>query len=290
MRKLGIDIGGSSIKYAVFDKYSHCLESWSKETKPFATLDEFYNYLFDGLELSTIKTLGICAPGLISKDGVVEFIQTPNCMVLANSNMNQDVYSRTGFKVQVINDAKAAGMCEIKHGKAKDADSVVLYLIGTGIGGCIIVDQEIVNGHNGFAGEFSYQAIDEGSKYLQVGNQTSMSGLVRTYNNLGGQAKQGKDVFDAYLNHEDLARQAVDAWLRSLCSQLLTISSFINPEYICLGGSISKESWLIDLIDKEYKKGIREFLCTDKIMTQLSTCSFNQYTNCLGAVYKSEEY
>ena len=122
---LGIDIGGTFIKYALVDDNYNIINKWKVETIKFETKDEFYDYICSNIKYDLpFHTIGISAPGLINEKSEVKSLAAPNVIVMYNTNINDEIEKRTNKKVKSIHDAKAAGLCEFKIGNAKGTSSV----------------------------------------------------------------------------------------------------------------------------------------------------------------------
>ena len=130
---LGIDIGGTFIKYALMDKQYRIKDKWKIETIKYDTADEFYDYICSNIKLiDEIDVIGISAPGLIDKDSNVKSYAAPNVAIMYGTNINDEIKKRTHKKVSSINDAKSAGLCEFEIGNAKGSKSSAFLIIGTG--------------------------------------------------------------------------------------------------------------------------------------------------------------
>lgn len=291
MKKIGIDIGTKYIRYAVYENNLHRLECWKRETCHVDEPKAFYDYIFDQLDLSDIHQVGACISGLVSESGNVKFVHSANCEVLMESNINQELFNRSCFRVDTINDVRATALCELTYGEIRNVDSAYVYVVDREVGSCLILDGEIIEGYNSFAGDISYNVESNGEEIIQVGNQASMSGLIYTYNNLGeNQTEEVTEIFKAYRSGEVQAHQAIKRWILSIVTQLLNASFLYNPEVICFGGCIIKEMDMIDLIREEFQKNVVKLKLENQITTEIVVGSYDEYTNCLGAVLKSEEY
>ena len=287
---LGIDIGGTFIKYAIVDDNNEIVKAWKVPTIKFETKDEFYDYICLKIEKdSDFDAIGVSAPGLIDEESNVKSPAAPNVVVMYGTNINEEIGRRTGKKVSAINDAKAAGFCEFTIGNAKGTKSSAFLIIGTGTGGCVCDDKGVVFGKDSFAGEFHnlcFMNLKE-ERLDSMGDYSSMTGLLNMYNEGVGEeekVKYGKEVCERYLNGEEKAIKVIDKWTNFIIVQLLTMTSFYNPEVICLGGGISEEDWFLDIIKKKYKENCVKFFRADVITTEIKRCKYNNNANILGAI------
>ena len=287
---LGIDIGGTFIKYALMDKQYHNKDKWKIETIKYNTEDEFYDYICSNIKLiDEIDVIGISAPGLIDKDSNVKLYAAPNVAIMYGTNINDEIKKRTHKKVSSINDAKSAGLCEFEIGNAKGSKSSAFLIIGTGTGGCICDENGVVYGKDAFAGEFHNMPFvnDAIGGLAKMGDYASMTGLINIYNSkvdMGDQVQYGYEVCKKYLDGNKTAELSVDEWIINIVAQLIVITVFYNPEVICIGGGISEEDWFINKVEEQYKKTCIEYLEADFITTKIDRCKYNNDANILGAI------
>ena len=287
---LGIDIGGTFIKYALMDKQYHIKDKWKIETIKYNTADEFYDYICSNIKLiDEIDVIGISAPGLIDKDSNVKLYAAPNLAIMYGTNINDEIKKRTHKKVSSINDAKSAGLCEFEIGNAKGSKSSAFLIIGTGTGGCICDENGVVYGKDAFAGEFHNMPFvnDAIGGLAKMGDYASMTGLINIYNSkvdMGDQVQYGYEVCKKYLDGNKTAELSVDEWIINIVAQLIVITVFYNPEVICIGGGISEEDWFINKVKEQYKKTCIEYLEADFITTKIDRCKYNNDANILGAI------
>ena len=287
---LGIDIGGTFIKYALMDKRYRIKDKWKIETIKYDTADEFYDYICSNIKLiDEIDVIGISAPGLIDKDSNVKSYAAPNVAIMYGTNINDEIKKRTHKKVSSINDAKSAGLCEFEIGNAKGSKSSAFLIIGTGTGGCICDENGVVYGKDAFAGEFHNMPFvnDEIGGLDKMGDYASMTGLINIYNSkadMDEQVQYGYEVCKKYLDGNKTAELSVDEWIINIVAQLIVITVFYNPEVICIGGGISEEDWFINKVEEQYKKTCIEYLEAVFITTKIDRCKYNNDANILGAI------
>lgn len=281
---LGIDIGGTFIKYALVEKDYTITKKWKKETKLCETKDEFYDYLCEGLKELEVECIGVSAPGVIDSDSTVLSKAARNVQIMMHHSVNEEIQSRTGIKTATMNDAKAAGYCELMIGNGKGTSSSVYFVIGTGIGGCVCDRDGVIQGVNNIAGEFSNIPMGYANgKILGLSNLASMSALIDIYNSMSEtQLTYGTEVCERYLANEEAAMKAMDQWCLNICLGLFSVVIFYNPEVICLGGGISEEDWFIDKVRDTWNRLERPF--KDLTTTKIDRCLYNNDANLLGAV------
>ena len=290
MYNLGIDIGGTFIKYALVDESYKIMDKWKIETLKFEAKDELYDYICNNIKnIDDVEVIGISAPGVIDEEANVKSYAAPNLRIMYGTNIVDEIQNRTNKKVAAINDAKAAGLCEFEIGNAKDSKSSAFLILGTGTGGCICNENGVIYGKDSFAGEFHKLPFINFSngKMDNMGDYASMTALISIYNdkvNENDKIKYGHEVCNRYFEGDTTAKEAVDQWIDNILVQLITITVFYNPEVICIGGGISEEEWFINKIKDKYREEcIRHTEC-DVITTKIDRCKYNNDANILGAI------
>ena len=293
---LGIDIGGTFIKYALADEKYNIVDRWKAKAIKLDSVQEFYDYICSNIkDLNTIKNIGISAPGLIDKNSNVKSYAAANVCIMKDSNVNLEIGKRTNKKVATINDAKAAGLCEFKMGNAKGSRSSAFLIIGTGAGGCLCDEKGVIYGKDCFAGEFHHLPFinAETGKIDRLGDYSSMVALIKIFNEKvtsEDKAIYGSEVCDKYLNGDKIAKEAVNEWINNISVQLLAITVFYNPEIICIGGGISEEAWFIEAVKEKFQSICKGYFGdAEFITTKIEKCNFNNDSNLLGAIINVNE-
>lgn len=291
--KLAIDIGGTFIKYAYVDQYYKITKQWKKPTGNFETTTEFYDYLCEDLKTDEFDCVGVSAPGLIDRNSLVKTKAAKSVSAMFKTVINDEVSKRLNCFTSSINDAKAAGLCELKIGNAQDSKSSGYIIIGTGVGGCICNATDVIYGEDGFAGEIHFIPYydPKEDKVLKLGNQCSMRKLIQLYNGKVGDSQSviyGKDVIEKYLSGDEIATQVFDIWMNHLIMDVVNMVVTYNPELICIGGGISSEDWFVEVLENRYRAFALTYFNTDEefLSTRITTCKYNNSSNLLGAAIK----
>ena len=271
---LAIDIGGTFIKYAFIDQKLNIIKQWKKETKHFNTKDEFYDYLCENIDNHHIDLIGVSAPGVINEDSLVLSKAAKNVQTMYMTNINKEIELRLKRPTYSLNDGKSAGYCELMIGNGKGSQSSVYFIIGTGIGGCICYKDEIIQGVDRIAGEFSTLPLDfsptKKGRFKRLGEIASIPALIEMYNSRSPvPLKTAQDI--------------IHQWCKNIILGLSIIIMLYNPEIICIGGGISEEKWFIEKIQEIYKN--ETHIISDPIITtKIKACKYNNNSNLLGAL------
>jgi predicted NBD/HSP70 family sugar kinase len=162
---------------------------------------------------------------------------------------------KCGCKVVLINDGKAAAEAEFRKGSLMGCQNAAVFVIGTGVGGGLIVNGEVVLGKDFSAGEFSFINIDNdhfGMAESCLGNLCSATALLKKYEDKTGEAIEGREFFRR-LDSDDKAKQALDEFACNVAKQIYNLYWLLDLEKIAIGGGISKQKILVDKIREKFR-------------------------------------
>lgn len=289
MLDLGIDIGGTFIKYAVVDDENNIVRRWKRETIPCDTAAAFYDYLCADLPVENIRYVGVSVPGVIAPDSTILSQAAANVRITYKTNVIEEVEKRLHRPTHALNDAKSAGLCEMRIGNGKGTSSSAYFVIGTGIGGCVCDDRHVWEGVDRIAGEFSNLAcgFHEDGSIAHLWEIASMNALIDIYNrDAKEEAKKryGTEITALYHQGDPVAIRALDEWCKNICLGFETIICFYNPEVICVGGGISKEDWFIEKLRDTMRQESLGRAFSDICTTRIERCLYDNDANLLGAI------
>lgn len=258
---LGIDIGGTSTEYGIVNKLGEVIYEFDFPTKsykePQELVDSIYKDLQDKGYLNHIFGIGVGAPNGNYFTGNIEY--APNLSwkgIVPLAKMFEHTFGKPAL---LTNDANAAAMGEMLFGNAKDVKDFVTITLGTGVGSGVIVNGNLVYGHDGFAGEYGHiRIIPDGrlcgcSRHGCLETYCSSTGVVRSIEELDSENKafsslmtmespSAKNVFDEADNGDLFAKEIVDYTARLLGSALADYACFSSPKAYVLFGGIAQHS------------------------------------------------
>jgi glucokinase len=275
----GIDLGGTAVKLGYYHTSGKLLDKWEIPTdtsenganilKDIAASVE--NYMAQNrIPRDKIIGIGIGVPGPVDKKGNVN-----RCINLGWGvfNIENELSALTGFPVKAANDANVAALGECWQGAAKGFENVVMLTLGTGVGGAVILDGQILHGSHGAAGEVGHMVMDPTEKepcgcgkYGCAEQYCSATGIVRVAKRYLKMSFDPsvlreidpltcKDVFDAAAAGDAGAKDILDqvyGYLAKLCADICAV---VNPEVIVIGGGVSKAgNVLIDGVNAHFEK------------------------------------
>ncbi len=263
MKIIGIDIGGTTIKADLYDDFGTSLNQF-KEIETIIDYDlgtnqilnqvcdligeYILNYSIDGVGISTAGVVNANTGEIIYAGYTI-----PGYIGV---NFTSEIEKRFGLSTFVENDVNCAALGELWKGQAKDKKNVVMVTIGTGIGGSIIVNGQIVNGFNYTAGEVGY--IPVGNSDWQ--SKASTTALIHLYQKKSLKTNQtGRTFFTDLSSGDKIAKETFEIFVENLTKGLLTISYLLNPEILILGGGIlAKKDILLPEIQSSLAKKVMD--------------------------------
>ncbi len=263
MKIIGIDIGGTTIKADLYDDFGTSLNQF-KEIETIIDYDlgtnqilnqvcdligeYILNYSIDGVGISTAGVVNANTGKIIYAGYTI-----PGYIGV---NFTSEIEKRFGLSTFVENDVNCAALGELWKGQAKDKKNVVMVTIGTGIGGSIIVNGQIVNGFNYTAGEVGY--ISVGNSDWQ--SKASTTALIHLYQKKSLKTNQtGRTFFTDLSSGDKIAKETFEIFVENLTKGLLTISYLLNPEILILGGGIlAKKDILLPEIQSSLAKNVMD--------------------------------
>lgn len=274
----GVDVGGTTVKIGLFDREGTILDKWEIPTRTEGNGEKILPDIAQalqkkmeekGLQKEDMAGVGIGAPGPIDKDGTVYEAVNLGWGVFSLRDTLQEL---CGMPVRAGNDANVAALGEMWKGGGQGYRNLVLVTLGTGVGGGILVNGEILNGATGAGGEIGHIHIQDGEEdACGCGNHgcleqyASATGIVRLANRIlnatdeDSVLRQGKvsakTVLDAVKAGDQVAVQIAEAFGDYLGKGLAAIAGVVNPEAFVIGGGVSKAGdILFSFIEKNYRK------------------------------------
>ncbi len=267
---VGIDIGGTFTKYGIVDKEGNCLADGSISTTEKKDINDFLEYLKSAIDDVTskitepiyIKGIGLGAPNGNFYRGTIEY--APNLSwegIVPFVELFKKYYDLPMF---LTNDANAAAIGEMVYGGAKHMDNFIIITLGTGLGSGLVVNGELVYGHDGFAGELGHLTIMRNGRMCPTGRRGSLetyasaSGIKRTIFELLADSIEDSEFRDVTFNQltakmiseaakkgDNIALEAFELTGKYLGEALADTVAHTSPEAIFLFGGWANAGELI---------------------------------------------
>ena len=292
---IGIDIGGTNIKYGLLDETGLILDRGKAKTVRddgnaiIAKIEEVtatYKAQYD------ISAVGVSAPGSIRDDG---FMITGGAILdFYAINLKDILQTKLGVPVYLENDANCAALAELWQGSAKGKRHFLTVVVGTGVGGAIVINEQLFTGANAGAGEFGYMLVDPIAFGDTRRSTLSLSGsiglgVVEKYAlRTGKEGLDGKQIFDLAEAGDVAAVGVVNGFYDRLAAGLFNLSTSFDPEVILIGGAISTNVDFIAEINGRMARlqaGHKDM--GNVVLPRVEACHFQNDAGIVGAVYKA---
>ena len=260
MNYLCLDIGGTSVKYGVADETGNLLLKgeapnviMQKGVKGFAeslvSLAERYRQEYD-LQGIAVSTAGVVDP----ERGVV--LYAPKYFPgYPGTHLQELLEAHTGLPCTVENDVNAAALGEYWLGAGKGAKSLFCITVGTGIGGCAILDGQIIHGASCSAGEAGLQHISPEGTWEEIASTSALIRNVAKAKQVPEAELDGRKIFAMAQQGDADAAEAIEKQMDDIAAGIANICYILNPERIIVGGGIAaQEKYLYPILDGALRK------------------------------------
>lgn len=276
---IGVDVGGTSVKLGMFTRTGNLIKKWEIPTDrenncanviPDVAASVRKTLEEEGFTLEDVVGVGLGVPGPVQPTGYVE--------VCVNLHWRDRYPGRElselldGVRVEAGNDANVAALGEAWKGGGGGADDAVMFTLGTGVGGGVIVNGKIITGKHGLGGELGHMHVrDEETEFCNCGGKgcleqiASATGIVREAKRILkksdadskmrqlGDLLTARDVCDLGRDGDPLADEVMETVSRYLGLAISHVEMTVDPDVFIIGGGVSRAgSYLLEKIRKYY--------------------------------------
>lgn len=270
MKKIGIDIGGTQLRAAIFDEEQKIIGSYKTNNDRTLSAQKNADKLIDFILSSDQKFsgIGIGCPGPLNIR-VGKILNPPNLVGWDGFEIVQYFESRTRIKTVLNNDANVAGLAEACLGAGKGYESVVFIGMSTGIGGAYVYQGKLVNGANSNAAEFWNMIVNENTHHHKNANagslneQCSGSGMEFLATAKYGKPVSPKELFELYRAKDSIAEELIEYCADVMAKGIANITCTIDPDIFIIGGSIA--IYNPDYVGMVKERAKEYVLCPDQL-------------------------
>lgn len=268
MKVIGLDIGGTAVKYGHLDENGVILELGEFPTEAEKGVENLFKNICGVIDkYLSDDILGIAVSGTGQIDGTIGKVIGGNPIIPGwiGTNLVEKLEDRYKIPAVLENDVNCAALGEKWLGAGKNSENFVCLTIGTGIGGGIILNGDIFRGDTYVAGEFGHiQIVKSGEKCL-CGKKgcyeryASATALVKMVKEKTGKTLNGKEIFELEKSGDKEIKEIVDRWIDYFTDGLSTIAYIFNPPLVVIGGGVTKQGeYLLNriLVSLDSKLGI----------------------------------
>lgn len=276
---VGIDIGGTNTVFGIVDARGTIIDNGSIKTGKHSKIEDYVNDLYENLfqllekndAVDKIAGIGVGAPNGNYFNGTIEF--APNLPWRGVLPLADLLSEKFGIPVALTNDANAAAIGEMTYGAARGLKDFIMITLGTGVGSGIVVNGQLVYGHDGFAGELGHVIVKPVNGRACGCGRT---GCLETYASATGVARTArefleirkdnsllrqipiqditsKDVYEAAIAGDQIAKDIFEYTGQILGEAFANFTAFTSPKAIVLFGGLAKSG---DLIMKPIKESM----------------------------------
>jgi len=289
MFRIGIDLGGTKIEGIVLDEQGKELFRKRIETQRELGYRHILNRikeLHDDLAVRIRHephTFGIGAPGVISpRTGLMK---NSNTLCLIGQPLKSDLENLLGRKIEIQNDANCFAMAEALHGAGRGKKLVFGVIMGTGCGGGIVHNGEVITGPQGIAGEWGHSSIDPNGPKCYCGQRGCVEGYISgggaeaRYAEKFGIKKSFREIEKDFYAGEPKAVEFTKIFLRNFGRALANLIVVLDPDMVVLGGGVSNFAAL-------YTEGVAQvanFVFSDSLETPIVKNQLGDSAGVIGA-------
>ena len=270
MYNLGVDLGGTKTEAILLDEHQNVIDRKRIQT-PQLDYSEIINSI-SSLVLEISKdiddfSLGVCTPGAISKQ--TGFIKNSNTQCLIGKPFKEDLEKKLGKKISIENDANCFTMAESLMGAAKEFGLVFGVIMGTGVGGGIVIDGKLHSGRTNIGGEWGHHTLHRNGNLCYCGKtgcvETYISGpsLEKQWMKLTGKSQILPEILSK--TNDEIGKKWKCEFLENFGYGLANVIDILDPDVIVLGGGLSN----IDFLYSEGKDSVYEKVFSDLVETPI---------------------
>jgi fructokinase len=293
--RIGIDLGGTKIEIAALDAGNRIRlrERISAPRGDYAATVQAVRDLVLSAETKLGETarIGIAVPGTISP--ATGLMKNANSLWLNGKPLDRDLQRALDRDIRIANDANCFALSEAVDGAGREANTVFGVILGTGVGGGIVINKNIVTGAHAIAGEWGHNQIpylreeERRSAACYCGKygciETFLSGaaLVADYTQSTGDKLSSEEVAERAANDDEMARATLDRYVNRLTRALSCVINILDPDVIVLGGGLSN----IDSLYKEVPQHLSEHVFSDICTTPILKNAHGDSSGVRGAAW-----
>ncbi len=294
--RIGVDLGGTKIEAIAIDAAGAELgrRRVPSPAHDYAAMVAAIGGLVEDLERDlggARASVGVGIPGVTSP--ATGLVKNANTTCLIGRPFDRDLAARLGRPVRLANDANCFVMSEAADGAAAGARTVFGVILGTGVGGGLVIDGKIVVGANAIAGEWGHNPLPWPSDAERPGRrcycgqhgciETFLSGpgLAADFAESTGRSLGAPEIVDAAARGDAAAGAALERYEDRLARALATVINVVDPDVIVLGGGLSNLAQLYEAVPRRWAA----YVFSDAVMTRLVQADHGDSSGVRGAAW-----
>jgi len=277
--KIGIDLGGTKTEAILIDNEG--IELFRKRI----VTQKNYEGTIEGIQLlvkdfekkfGEVESVGIGMPGAVSLDS--SLVKNANSIWLNGKPLKKDLEKSLKRKIALENDANCFTLSEAVDGAGKDYKVVFGVIIGTGVGGGIVIDKKVISGINKISGEWGHISLPHRTDFEKkhakqcycghsgcIETYVSGPGFEHIFNSINRENLSSHQIIEGYINNDKRCAEALKNYVNYLARGLTLVINILDPDIIVLGGGMSNIDFIYENIDTELKK----YVFSDSVKTKI---------------------
>lgn len=292
--RIGIDLGGTKIEIVALDD-----EGRERFRRRIATPRDDYDATLSAVAKLVAEaekhvgrsTIGIGTPGAVSP--ATGLMKNANSTWLIGRPLGEDIARLLGRDVRIANDANCFALSEAVDGAAAGASVVFGVILGTGTGGAIVVNRDVVVGANAIGGEWGHNPMPwpDAAEWPGPACYCGRTGCIETFLSGPGMSRDHREATGAELDATGIAARAdqgdadahatIERYARRLARGLASIINVVDPDVIVLGGGVSNVASLYDRVPQLWVP----YVFSDRIATKLVRAKYGDSSGVRGAAW-----
>lgn len=279
MKAWGIDLGGTKIECAVLDtaKNMEVINRKRLPTEAFkgyehiiAQIKKLVDAVKEEVKEEPVR-IGFATPGVLEPE--TQIMKNCNTTCMNGKPMHKHIEDMLGIPVKLANDANCFALAEALMGAGKEyphAEVVFGVIMGTGVGGGLVVHNRIIGGHHGIGGEWGHNILEENGEPCYCGKRGCVEKVIagpaleKYYEKLSGNQLKLKEILSAHLGGSDkYATETIERLLEYYGRSISTLINVIDPDLVVIGGGVGN----IDLLYTEGYERIKKYVFNNKRLT-----------------------
>lgn len=308
---IGIDLGGTSVKYALIDEEGNFLFEGKLPSYAEVSAEAVIGQLTKAIEEVTafaatnrwgVSGIGLGTPGIVDATGRIVLGGAENIKGWENLPLANRLELATGLPTRLANDANLMGLGETMYGAGRGATDVLFLTVGTGIGGAVIIDGKLFTGFGGRGTELGHVPLIANGEACACGSvgclehYASTTALVRRFTQrstetgrtYGGEEINGELIVRLYKAGDALATECLDEHCDYLGHGIAGFINIFSPQRVVIGGGLSEAGSFY--IDKLRERAQRYAIADCALNTVIMAAELGNKAGCMGAASLVKQY
>ncbi|MDD2980722.1 MAG: ROK family protein [Hespellia sp.] len=284
---VGVDIGGTSIKYGIINEEAEIVTQGEMPTEAMqkggsGIMEKAESIVSDYQKSYVLEGICISTAGMVDyKQGEI-FYAAPLIPDYTGTRIKERMETKFQIPCEVENDVNCAGLAESISGAGQPYGICLCLTVGTGIGGCIVVNQQVYHGFSNSACEVGYMKFGD-EEFQSLGSSKTLVRKIEEEKGLEPGSFNGKMVFEKAVEGDEVCIHRIDEMADILGKGIANICYVINPEAVILGGGIMAQK---EYLQHRIREAMDRYLVPS--IAQKTTLLFAKHKNdagMLGAFY-----